>query len=338
MVVTPTAPHPPAAGTHPPLGPVRRTVREVGLALITAGVVILLFVAYQLFGTNITEANNQAALQRSFASQLRAHAPGPSTTPTTAPQGAPARGGGDAPTVGAAPAVSAPPGGAIDHLVIPRIGVNQYLVEGTGEASLSRGPGHYAGTAYPGQKGNAGIAGHRTTYGAPFYRLNELAVGDDIYFTDTTGARFRYQVDQAPFVVAPDDVAVLDPTPAATLTLTTCNPRFSATSRLIVKARLVGLPAPVTATGPPARTPATVPAAAPAPAPPLTLTGGNRSAWPPALLYGAAVVLLWVATRLVVNRTRRWARAGALAGGIALCCVPLWLCFENVVRLLPQSI
>ena len=326
----PTVAGPPAP---PPLGLLRRGVRELGLALITGGVVILLFVAYQLFGTNITEAHNQSALKRSFSTELHARAPVPATPSPTAST-APAS--GDNPTVGGAPSISAPSGGAIDHLVIPKIGVDKYVVDGTGEADLSRGPGHYLGTAYPGQKGNVGIAGHRTTYGAPFYRLNELGIGDDIYLTDTTGHTYRYQVDRAPLVVDPSDVAVLDPTPTATLTLTTCNPRFSATSRLVVKATLVGLPVPVPV-------PASVAPAAPAPvatraSAPTTLTSGTHSAWPPAIGYGAAVVVLWIGTRLAINRTRRWRRAGAYLGGIAVCCVPLWLCFENVVRLLPQSI
>ncbi len=322
------APRPPL-----PLGPVRRTVREIGLALITAGIIILLFVAYQLFGTNLTEARNQAALKKAFAAELHTRTPAPT-------------GAADNPTVGpapttaasATPTVSAPTGSAIDHLVIPKMGLDKYVVEGTGEASLSEGPGHYIGTPYPGQNGNVGIAGHRTTYGAPFYRLAELSTGDYIYITDTTGHTFRYQVDQPPLVVAPSDVAVLDPTPDATLTLTTCNPRFSATSRLIVKAKLVGLPAPTPPAPPKAATPKGTAAPAPVLAAPTTLTGGNRTAWPPALAYGALVILLWIGTRLAVNRTRRWARAGAFVGGVAVCCIPLWLCFENVVRLLPQSI
>lgn len=323
--------------THAPgLGPLRRTVREVGLALITLGVIILLFVGYQLFGTNLTEARNQAALKKSFDQALAT----PHTTPLTpAPATTVAGSAGDASTVGAAAAV--PGGGAIDHMRIPKIGLDKFVVDGTDENALTHGPGHYAGTPYPGQVGNVGIAGHRTTYGAPFYRLDQLAVGDDIYFTDTTGTTFTYQVDQPALVVAPSDVAVLDPTATATLTLTTCNPRFSATSRLIVKAKLISQSAPVPAAP---TTTTTVPAASQAP--PTTvalpqstnLTGGNHSAWPPALSYGAAVVVLWIGARLAINRTRRLARLGAFVGGIGVCCIPLWLCFENVVRLLPQSI
>ncbi|MDQ2724318.1 MAG: sortase [Actinomycetota bacterium] len=289
------------------LGPVRRGVRELGLGLITAGVIILAFVAYQLLGTNLTEAHNQSRLKSNF---LAAPA-GPVSA--------------DAPTVGGA-GPSAPSGGAIDHLVIPKIGVDTYVVEGIAENDLVNGPGHYSQTVLPGQNGNAAIAGHRTTYGAPFFRLNELSPGDDIDITARGGTQFRYQVTGST-VVSPDDVGVLDPTPDARLTLTTCNPRFSATSRLIVVGKLVGLPVAAT------KSTANV-----APRVPQNLTGGNHQAYPPALLYGGLFVLAWILTRLLINRTRRWTRAGAFVGGIAACCVPLWFCFENVVRLLPQSI
>src|ERR1700722_13538307 len=99
------------------------------------------------------------------------------------------------------------------------------------------GPGHYPGTPLPGQRGNVGIAGHRTTFGAPFFRLNEVVPGDLIYLTDTSGTTWVYSV-QREWVVAPTDVGVLDPTQKAELTLTTCNPRFEAISRLVVRAQL----------------------------------------------------------------------------------------------------
>ena len=123
-------------------------------------------------------------------------------------------------------------------MVIPAIGVDRYVVEGVGEPDLQMGPGHYPGTALPGQAGNVGIAGHRTTFGAPFFRLNELARGDFIYLTDTSGTTWVYDVVRD-WVVPPSDVAVLDPTHEPELTLTTCNPRFEATSRLVVRAVLV---------------------------------------------------------------------------------------------------
>jgi hypothetical protein len=142
-------------------------------------------------------------------------------------------------------------------------------------------------------------------------------------------------------VVSPGDVSVLDATPFPQLTLTTCNPRFSATSRLVVTARLTGRPPlPLTSASAPAGSP-TASAATPAgvaAADTIGLGSGEKSAWPPALLYGGLVILLWVGTRLWINRTRRWARLGAYVVGIGVCLIPLWFCFENVVRLLPQSI
>jgi sortase A len=131
-----------------------------------------------------------------------------------------------------------PPGGALDHLEIPAIGVNRYVVEGVAEADLQEGPGHYPGTPLPGHSGNVAIAGHRTTFGAPFFRLNEVHSGDLVYLTDALGTTWVYRV-ASQFVVAPSDVAVLDATKAPELTLTTCNPRFEATSRLVVRAVLL---------------------------------------------------------------------------------------------------
>jgi len=305
------------------MGPVRRTVREIGLALITLGVIVLLFVAYQLFGTNIAESHSQANLKKSFAAALAQHHA--ATNP-------------DNPTLGTSGSTaqqdSLPTGGAIDHLVIPRIGVDKFVVEGVAEADLRRGPGHYLNTPMPGQVGNSAIAGHRTTYGAPFFDLNQLSPGDDIFLTDTSGHRFDYKVTGSK-VVSPSDISVLDPTPFAQLTLTTCNPRFSASSRLIVFARLSANEAPLP-------TPPTT-VAAPAAPHHSTLASdnlgkGNSHAWPPVVGYGAIVVILWILVRLLINRTRRWWRVGAYIGGVVVCLIPLWFCFENVVLLLPQNI
>ena len=308
---------------HPPLGPLRRVIREFGLTLITLGVVVLLFVAYQLFGTNLTEARNQSNLAKQFNTAVAAKAPVQTNTPTKQP----------APDV----LPSVPPGGAIDHLVIPSIGVDKYVVEGTNEDDLRRGPGHYTGTAYPGQNGNVAIAGHRTTYGAPFFELNGVKVGDQIRLTDVNNRTWVYIVSQAPVVVSPDDTAVLDPTPFPQLTLTTCNPRFSASSRLIVFARLKGQATAVSPPAPVVSTPSVIPGDQ------ATLANdnlgtGRSSAWTPSILYGLLVIGLWVGTRVAINRTRRWYRVGAYVVGIGICLIPLWFCFENVVLLLPQSI
>jgi sortase A len=235
-------------------------LREIGLALVTAGLVVLLFVAYELVGTNLSEEHSQARLARDFNAAV-ASVP-LSTTPstTTATTLAPVPSGlvpkGIAKRLGWEPTSPrprptahdprspteelpvTPPGGALEHLVIPVIGVDRYVVQGVAEADLQMGPGHYPGTPLPGQAGNVAIAGHRTTFGAPFFRLNEVHSGDLVYLTDTLGTTWVYRV-VSQFVVAPSDVAVLDPTPTPELTLTTCNPRFEATSRLVVRAVLL---------------------------------------------------------------------------------------------------
>lgn len=316
---------------HAPLGAVRRTIREFGLALITLGVIVLLFVLYQLFGTNLTEARNQTNLSKQFKTAIAAKAPVQTSSATSSHSAKPA------PDV----LPSVPPGGAIDHLVIPAIGVDKYVVEGTNEDDLRRGPGHYPGTAYPGQNGNAAIAGHRTTYGAPFFELNGMKVGDKILLTDLNNHTWVYIVSQPPEVVGPDDTSVLNPTSFPQLTLTTCNPRFSATSRLIVFARLKGQ---ATAVAPPAQpavhTPTVIPgdSSQPTSLASANLGAGRSSAWTPSILYGLLVIGLWVIARLAINHTRRWFRLGAYVVGIGICLIPLWFCFENVVLLLPQSI
>ena len=107
---------------------------------------------------------------------------------------------------------------------------------GVALSDLRKGPGHYPNTPLPGQLGNAAIAGHRTTYGAPFFRVDELAAGDEIIVTTVQGT-FRYLVTEIK-IVKPTDFSVLDPSPDATLTLTSCNPRYSSRQRIVVKARL----------------------------------------------------------------------------------------------------
>jgi sortase A len=221
--------------------------------------------------------------------------------------------------------------------VIPKIGVDKFVVDNITLSELRKGPGHYPQTPMPGEPGNAAIAGHRTTYGAPFYRLNELQTGDDI-FVSTKAGRFHYTVIQSS-VVAPTDVAVLNPTPDNRLTLTTCNPRFSASTRLVVVGRLVDTPAP--APSPALPSAATGNGHAPAgPAlstAPLNLGAGDSTAWPPTLLFGALTLLGWIGVRLWGACRRGW-RWVPFAVGIPVCLVPLWFGFENLIRLLPANI
>lgn len=128
-------------------------------------------------------------------------------------------------------------GDAFARLVIPAMDLDVTVVKGVGVADLKKGPGWVPYTDLPGPTGNCGVSGHRTTYGAPFRRLDELEPGDtiDVY---SPYRRYRYMVDRV-FQVTPDRVDVLRTTPVPTLTLTACHPPYSARYRLIVVASLV---------------------------------------------------------------------------------------------------
>jgi sortase A len=130
-------------------------------------------------------------------------------------------------------------GDPIAIIDIPTIGVTKYVVAGVQTADLKKGPGHYPETPFPGELGNASIAGHRTTYGEPFRHLDDLSIGDPIIITDLMGRKFTYLVSNQQVVGATDSwvVATTDPTKAI-LTLTTCHPEFSAKQRLIISAEL----------------------------------------------------------------------------------------------------
>lgn len=130
-------------------------------------------------------------------------------------------------------------GKALTRVEVPRLGIDVVVVEGTTPEALRNGAGHYEDTAYPGERGNASIAGHRTTYGAPFNRIDELAPGDVIILT-TPIERHEYRVIAHPWVVEPTDWSPIRDYPARTslLTLTSCAPEGSDTSRIVVRALL----------------------------------------------------------------------------------------------------
>lgn len=135
-------------------------------------------------------------------------------------------------------------GSPLTRIVIPAIDVDMLVVEGTSPAALRAGAGHYPNTPLPGQAGNVGIAGHRTTYGKPFNRVDELDAGDEIWLVTPVGDH-RYVVSEPdpdiganPWVTDPTDWGVVAPSGEALLTLTTCHPKGSAAERLIVRAEL----------------------------------------------------------------------------------------------------
>ncbi|MYH71669.1 MAG: sortase, partial [Acidimicrobiia bacterium] len=142
-------------------------------------------------------------------------------------------------------------GSAVARINIPSLEVSKTVVEGVRVSDLRKGPGHYPNTPLPGQAGNAAIAGHRTTYGAPFGDIDELEPGNQI-FVETIQGRFVYQVvaqgdGHGHIIVAPSAVEVLDQDFREypnRLTLTACHPKGSARQRIIVVAELVGEPVP----------------------------------------------------------------------------------------------
>jgi sortase A len=127
-------------------------------------------------------------------------------------------------------------GDALGKLLIPSIGVSEYVVEGTDADNLRKGPGHYPDTPLPGQRGTSAIAGHRTTYGAPFRKLNELKRNDRIVVELPYGT-FVYRVDKTQIV---DDSAlwVTRKVGHDQLVLTACHPLYSAAQRIVAFARL----------------------------------------------------------------------------------------------------
>jgi sortase A len=127
-------------------------------------------------------------------------------------------------------------GDAIAKIMIPSIGVSKYVVEGTDVDSLRKGPGHYPETPLPGESGTTAIAGHRTTYGAPFRHIDEVKHGEPIII-DMPDGRFLYRVQRTQ-VVDDQDLSVLDRVGYQRLVLSACHPLYSAAQRIIVFARL----------------------------------------------------------------------------------------------------
>jgi len=127
-------------------------------------------------------------------------------------------------------------GDPMGRIVMPAIGVSEVFVEGTGAGDLRTGPGHYPGTPFPGERGTVAIAGHRTTYGAPFRNIDQLDAGDRIELRMPYG-RFTYRVEKTR-IVPPTEVSVTDRVSFDRLILSACHPLYSAAQRIVVFARL----------------------------------------------------------------------------------------------------
>ncbi len=207
----------------------RVIVRTVSELCITVGTLIVLFVVYVLFWTGVkadTEMDRQVdLLQDQWARQPVRPTSAAGTTASPKPP---------------APYKDAKP---FALMYIPRLGFtwNKPVLEGTRTSTLKKGLGHYANTAQLGQKGNFAVAGHRRTYGDPFKDFPKLRAGDAVVLTD--GAHwYTYVIDKGPYRTLPADVQVIDPVPKKSgytragryLTLTTCDPEWGHSHRLIV--------------------------------------------------------------------------------------------------------
>lgn len=208
-----------------------RAVRGLGWALLVSGAVVLLYVVYLLWFTNLETAQAQRDFAESWPGQVDVASDGDADDATP--------GADDEPL---------DPGDAYAMLWFERDGEvivadePLYVVSGVGLDELRAGPGHYPESSDPGEDGNLAFAGHRTTYGAPFWSLDELREGDTIHVVDRDGDEWVYEfIEQR--VVGPADTWVVDEDPldtgAPTITLTTCHPRFSAAQRLIAWGELV---------------------------------------------------------------------------------------------------
>jgi sortase A len=204
---------------------VRTTVRALGELMITFGLVVLLFAAYEIWGkTAIIEAH-QGDLDQALSQQWGNQPPDPTVGPT--------------PTAGAAP-LGPPPGNAVARLYLPKLDKKWVVVEGVTQHDLRWAPGHYPGTAVPGQDGNFAVAGHRSR--AIFWDLDRLHTGDTIG-VETRDHWYIYKVTHT-VIVKPTAIEVVTPvppgeSPGKLITLTTCNPKWDNYQRLIVHGELV---------------------------------------------------------------------------------------------------
>jgi sortase A len=329
--------HRPGGETPVPSAVVRRTIAAVGRTLVTLGLLILLFVTYELWGTGIFTARAQSDLKHKFANELAHVGDNPViTAPTTSTTKGPKH-----PTSSTRPVTSTtinpqtqvPPaeGDLIGKIDIEKIDVHWVFVEGVQLTDLAKGPGHYPGTPLPGQIGNAAIAGHRTTHGAPFFRINELRTGDRIKITTLAGV-FIYRVTQDPFPVPPTQYSVVANTPDPELTLTSCHPRYSASERLIIKAKLVR-----NVSSKPVAPPKVVNGHKVKPPPKAELATsleGQSNSIAPSVLWGFFVAIVGVAWWWGF---RRWRHPATWLIGVAPFLVVLFVFYVYLERALPNG-
>lgn len=295
----------------------------LGKTLIWAGLLLLGFTAYQLWGTGLQTSRFQNELEKEFTSTPDTTSPSSSTTPQSLIES----NGIDV-------------GDAIGKITIDKIDVDDWIVAGVSYKALKKGPGLFPDSALPGSLGNSAIAGHRTTFGAPFADLDKLDQGDIITVTTRRGV-FTYAV-QSVDIVKPSAVEVIettDPTKGV-LTLVTCHPKWTSANRLIVSADLQE-----SATTSDRWTPASTTA---------TTTSGESSSvtladdvlsegWlhdpsaiPQTIMWATVVMFVWWLGGLVGRRLGRQVTVRAVV--LVPFAVSLYFFYENLSRLTPTNL
>ncbi len=223
------------AVTRRPRGPLGWAVQIVGELLITAGLIVVLFVVWQLWWTNIAAGQAQSEAVQSMKDSFQHASPLP--PPEEGKEGEP-------------PVRQAPEhGGPIGIVYIPRFGEDyeRPVIQGTGSDVLDTlGLGHYAHSAMPGQVGNFAVAGHRQTNGKVLDQIDKLVAGEKIYVQTADG--FYTYTFRNNEIVLPSEVSAIAPVPGhpgqepkdRIMTLTSCNPRFGAQERIIAYAVMDG--------------------------------------------------------------------------------------------------
>ena len=277
-------------------GRISRLIDFLGRTMIVAGLLLLSFVAYQLWGTGIVEGRSQTAIAKQFVK------PQP---------------------------IQPQLGGLVGRITIPSIGVSKYVVAGVRLKDLERGPGLFPGSPLPGQKGNVAIAGHRTTFGAPFSRIDELRGNERIVLESKDGT-FTYIVNGEPKIVLATDTAVAKTTnpDSATVTLVSCYPKWTSTKRIVVVATLDSSVLPLPAT----------PLVTSEPIDQQSIAGWfhDPTALPTVLFFGLALIVIRIVAGLMTRRGRRKIFVYPIAFGIFM--PTLFLFFGGLARLLPANL
>ena len=277
-------------------GRISRLIDFLGRTMIVAGLLLLSFVAYQLWGTGIVESRSQTAIAKQFVK------PQP---------------------------IQPQLGGLVGRITIPSIGVSKYVVAGVRLKDLERGPGLFPGSPMPGQKGNVAIAGHRTTFGAPFSRIDELR-GNERIILESKDGTFTYIVNGEPKIVLATDTAVAKTTnpDIATITLVSCYPKWTSTKRMVVVATLDSTVLPLPAT----------PLVTSEPIDQQSIAGWfhDPTAWPTVLFFGLALIVIRIVAGLMTRRGRRKIFVYPIAFGIFI--PTLFLFFGGLTRLLPANL